>query len=148
MAISIAFQKRITELAEECEVNKSTLPSVIGVDYRSLSNALNYGIIPSPRILIRIADYFGFSIKYILGESNDEYFSRANNPGDFGTRFCELCEERKVTHYKVCKDLYIDNSYVTRWLNKKYLPSFEYLEAIADYFNVSLDYLLGRTDER
>ena len=30
----------------------------------------------------------------------------------------------------------------------KTLPSLEYLEAIADYFNVSIDYLLGRTDER
>ena len=34
------------------------------------------------------------------------------------------------------------------WQRAKTLPSLEYLEAIADYFKVSIDYLLGRTDER
>lgn len=66
MSISNAFQERISELVEDCEVNKSALPNLIGVDYRSLANALNYGIIPTPRILIRIADYFNVSIKYCL----------------------------------------------------------------------------------
>lgn len=34
------------------------------------------------------------------------------------------------------------------WLRTGSLPTLEYLEAIAEYFNVSLDYLLGRTDYR
>lgn len=34
------------------------------------------------------------------------------------------------------------------WQNKKTLPSLIYLEALADYFKVSLDYLSGRTDDR
>ena len=55
MSTSIEFQKRISELVEESEIKKSDLPKTMGVDYRSLSNSLNYGIIPKPRILIRIA---------------------------------------------------------------------------------------------
>ena len=50
MSISINFQNRINDLVEECEVKKSALPDIIGVDYRSMSNALNYGIVPTPRI--------------------------------------------------------------------------------------------------
>lgn len=148
MSISNAFQERITELVEDCEVNKSALPNLIGVDYRSLSNALNYGIIPTPRILIRIADYFNVSIKYLLGISNDEYFNKAKEKSDFKTRFDFLCREKEVTHYKVSKDLHFDQSYITRWLGKNYLPSLELLELISDYFKVSIDYLLGRTDDK
>ena len=148
MSISNVFQNRITELVEDCEVNKSALPSLIGVDYRSLSNALNYGIIPTPRIIIRIADYFNVSIKYLLGTSNDEYFNKAKVKSDFKTRFDFLCKENNVTHYKVSKDLHFDQSYITRWLNKNYLPSFELLDLISDYFKVSIDYLLGRTDDK
>lgn len=148
MSISNAFQIRITELVEDCEVNKSDLPKLIGVDYRSLSNAINYGIIPTPRILIRIANYFNVSIKYLLGTSDDEYFNQAKIQSDFKTRFDFLCKENKVTHYKVSKDLHFDQSYITRWFNKNYLPSLELLETISDYFNVSVDYLLGRTDDR
>ncbi len=148
MPISNAFQIRITELVEDCEVNKSELPNLIGVDYRSLSNALNYGIIPTPRILIRIADYFNVSIKYLLGTSDDEYFNKAKVKSDFKTRFDFLCNEMGKTHYKVSKDLHFDQSYITRWFDKNYLPSLELLDLICDYFKVSVDYLLGRTDDR
>lgn len=148
MAISNAFQNSITELVEECGVNKSDLTNIIGIDYRSLSNALKYGIVPTPRILIRIADYFNVSIKYLLGTSDDEYFNQAKIKSDFKTRFILLCKEKNVTQYKVCKDLHFDQSYVTRWLNKNYLPSLEFLESLSDYFKVSIDYLLGRTDDK
>lgn len=147
MSISNAFQNRITELVEDREVNKSELPHLIGVDYRSLSNALNYGIIPTPRILIRIADYFNVSIKYLLGTSDYEYFNKSEVKSDFKTRFDILCKEKKVTYYKVSKDLHFDQSYITRWFNKNYLPSLELLDLICDYFKVSIDYLLGRTDD-
>lgn len=148
MSISNKFQVRLTDLIEDCEVNKSALSNLIGIDYRSLSNALNYGIVPTPRILMRIADYFNVSIKYLLGASDDEYFSKAKIKSDFKTRFELLCTEKKVTHYKVSKDLHFDNSYITRWFKKNYLPSLELLETICDYFKVSIDYLLGRTDDR
>lgn len=148
MSISNMFQVRLTDLVEDCEVNKSALPNLIGIDYRSLSNALNYGIVPTPRILMRIADYFNVSIKYLLGTSDDEYFSKAKIKSDFKTRFDLLCAEKKVTHYKVSKDLHFDNSYTTRWFKKNYLPSLELLETISDYFKVSIDYLLGRTDDK
>ena len=147
MSISNVFQNRITELVEDCEVKKSELPNLIGVDYRSLSNALNYGIIPTPRILIRIADYFNVSIKYLLGTSNDEYFSKSKVKSDFKTSFDFLCKENNITFYKVSKDLHFDQSYITRWFNKNYLPSLELLDLISDYFEVSVDYLLGRTDD-
>lgn len=148
MAISNKFQNRLTDLVEESEVKKSTLPNLIGIDYRSLSNALNYGIVPTPRILIRIADYFNVPLKFLLGTSDDEYFNKAKTKSDFKTRFDLLCNEREITHYKVSKDLHFDNSYITRWFKKNYLPSLELLETISDYFKVSIDYLLGRTDER
>ena len=148
MSISNVFQNRITELVEDSEVSKSALPKLIGVDYRSLSNAINYGIIPTPRILIRIADYFNVSIKFLLGTSDDEYFEKSKLKSDFKTRFDFLCKDKDITYYQVSKDLHFDQSYITRWLNKNYLPSLELLELLSDYFKVSIDYLLGRTDDR
>ena len=148
MSISNVFQNRITELVEDCEVNRSELPKLIGVDYRSLSNALNYGIIPTPRILLRIADYFNVPIKYLLGTSDDKYFNKSKVKSDFKTRFDFLCKKNEATYYKVSKDLHFDQSYITHWINKNYLPSYEFLELICDYFDVSIDYLLGRTDDK
>ena len=148
MAISNNFQNRINELIQDIEIKKSKLPSEIGIDYRSLANALNYGIIPSTRILIRIADYFNISIKYLLGQTDDEYFQKTFNDVTFETRLKELCSENDVTYYQVSKDCHFSNSYISRWINFGYLPSLEFLDILSDYFNVSIDYLLGRTDNR
>ena len=148
MGISSNFQKRLQELIEDEETKKSELNQKIGVDARSLSNALNYGIIPKPRTIIRIANYFNISIPYLLGESDDEYFNKAIESSDFNERFRSLCKERNVSYYRASQDCHFDKSYVSRWLNKNQLPSFEILELLCDYFEVSIDYLLGRTDDR
>lgn len=147
MSVSVDFQKRINELVEDSGILKSNLPKLIGIDYRSYSNALNYGIIPKPRVLVRIADYFEVSLKYLLGQSDDDSFCKATVASSFNERFINLCRNRGLTYYKVSMDCHFDKSYISRWLNKNYLPSLELLEILADYFNVSLDYLLGRTEE-
>lgn len=148
MSISTSFKNRINELTEDCEVNKSALPKLIGIDSRPLSNALNYGIIPTPRILIRIADYFNVSFAYLLGTSDNEYFCNAKVKSDFQSRFEMLCKEKNITYYRASQLMHFNNSYISRWINKNYLPSLELLETISDYFNVSVDFLLGRTDDR
>lgn len=148
MPVSAEFQNRLADLISECEIKKSELPSAMHIDYRSLSNALNYGTIPTPRILVRMADFFNKSIKYLLGKTDDEYFAKAAVPSAFKARFVLLCQEKQLTYYKVGKDCHFDKSYISRWLNKNYLPSLELLELLADYFGVSIDYLLGRTDDR
>ena len=61
MAISSEFQKRLQDLIDEEETKKSELHRKMGVDYRSLANALNYGIVPKPRTVAKFADYFDVS---------------------------------------------------------------------------------------
>lgn len=148
MAVSIEFQTRITDLVAESDHKRSDLPKLIGIDYSSLSNALNYGIIPRPRILIRIADFFNVPLAYLLGTSEDETFFKAKEPIAFKDRFISLCDEKGVTFYRVSQECFFDKSYISRWIHKDYFPSLELLEILSDYFDVSLDYILGRTDDR
>ncbi len=148
MAVSTEFQLRIADLVAESDHKKSELPKMMGIDYGALSSALNYGIIPSPRLLIRIADFFNVPLAYLLGSSDDDRFSKAKEPATFKNRFISLCQEKNVTYYRVSHDCFFDKSYASRWVNNGYLPSLEILEILCDYFDVSLDYILGRTDDR
>lgn len=59
-------------------------------------------------------------------------------------RIKKLSEERGKTVQQVAIDLGFGENYFYRW--KKQSPSSAYLDQVADYFNVSTDYLLGRTD--
>ena len=145
MPISTKFQKRINELVADSELKNADLAKAGKFDYRSLSNALVYGIIPTTSTLIKIADYFNVSIDYLLGRTDkNDFFEMSNST--FQQRFEELCKEKGVTHYKVSQDCFFDKSNISRWLSKGYLPTLEILDMITRYFNVSIDYILGRSD--
>ena len=145
MPISAKFQKRINELVCESELKKIDLAKAGNFDYRSLSNALVYGIIPTTTTMIKFADYFSVSMDYLLGRVDKNDFIEPSSQ-NFQQRFEDLCKEKGVTHYKVSRDCFFDKSNVSRWLSKGYLPTLEILDMLAKYFNVSIDYLLGRSD--
>jgi transcriptional regulator with XRE-family HTH domain len=147
MSILIEFQKRIRELVNETELKNVDIAKAGNFDYRALSNALVYGITPTTSTLIKMADYFKVSMDYLLGrtETNDYIESSTET---FQVRFEKLCKEKGVTHYKVSKACYFDKSNISRWLIKGYLPTIEILIVITEYFNVSIDYILGRSDFR
>lgn len=147
MPISTAFQKRINELVLETDLKKVDLAKAGNFDYRSLSNAIVYGIIPTTSTLIKIADYFKVSMDYLLGRTEKNDYIESSNE-TFQVRFVKLCEQKGVTHYKVSKDCFFDKSNISRWLAKGYLPTLEILDMITKYFNVSIDYILGRSDFR
>lgn len=147
MPISTTFQKRINELVAETDLKKVDLAKAGNFDYRSLSNALVYGIIPTTTTLIRMADYFNVSMDYLLGRTDKNDYTESSTI-TFQERFEKLCEEKGVTHYKVSQECFFDKSNISRWLSKGYLPTLEILDMITKYFNVSIDYILGRSDFR
>ena len=147
MAISAEFQKRIAALADEADFSRTELKEQMQVS-SSFNNALNYGIIPTPKTLIKIADYFGVSLNYLLGYDKENNFVPSADNKRFNDRFTELCKEKSATHYRVGTDCGFDKSLISRWLSKNYLPSLEIAEILSAYFKVSLDYLFGRTDYR
>lgn len=146
--ISTSFQQRIVSLIQDSDCKKSEFAKLVGVSGSVINNAATYGIIPSLRLLIKLADYAGVSIRYILGETDCKDFDKSDNPSDFHTRIEELVAEKGTTYCKLANKMPFGKTFFYEWQNKKTLPSLIYLEALADYFKVSLDYLAGRTDDR
>lgn len=60
-------------------------------------------------------------------------------------RIKDLCAEKGITIAKLESDLGFGNSSIKKW-ERISSPSVDKIELIANYFNVSVDYLLGRTD--
>lgn len=57
-----------------------------------------------------------------------------------------LLKERSMTLAELERKLNFGNGSMSRW--NKSTPSGDKIQKVADYFNVSTDYLLGRTDKR
>ena len=61
-------------------------------------------------------------------------------------RFEELCNLRGVKPGTVSKATGIPSSTLTNWKQGNYTPKQHNLKKVADYFNVSIDYLMGREE--
>lgn len=65
---------------------------------------------------------------------------------NFGERLRFLRTRKGLSQLEFAKQIKISKSSVNMYERGEREPSFEVLETIADYFNVDLDYLLGKTD--
>ncbi len=99
-------------------------------------------------VLIRIADYFDISVEFLLGRTNNSYFIKAETAKTFLERYQALKAEKNLTDYAIAQKLHITTSYTTNWKNKNYMPSIINLIELSETFKVSIDYMLGRTDDR
>lgn len=63
-----------------------------------------------------------------------------------GIRLKELRKKYGLTQKSLADILLIDNSSISKYENDKAIPENELLQRIADFFSVSVDYLLGRSD--
>ncbi len=61
-------------------------------------------------------------------------------------RLKELRTAHNISQLKLALDLNMNQNSISRYENLEREADYETLIAIADYFNVTLDYLLGRTD--
>ena len=62
-------------------------------------------------------------------------------------RLKQLRRERNISQLKLAMDLNMNQNSISRYENLEREADYETLIQFADYFSVSLDYLLGRTDE-
>ena len=66
----------------------------------------------------------------------------------FSTRLAKLREELGLTRKEVAEKLNIDQTTYGKYELSKRQPDYDTLQKIASFFNVSVDYLLGRTNVR
>lgn len=66
----------------------------------------------------------------------------------FRIRVKQLREERSLSQYDLAEKLGVAQSTIGNWEAGKREPNYAMTIKIADFFGVSLDYLVGRTDEK
>ena len=64
----------------------------------------------------------------------------------FAERLKELREDKGLSLKALGTAIGVSDIAISRWENLKRIPNIEVLALLADFFNISADYLLGRTD--
>lgn len=64
----------------------------------------------------------------------------------FPERLKELREEKELSINQLSKEINVSPTAISRWENNLRIPNIVNLFVLADFFDVSADYLIGRTD--
>ncbi len=64
----------------------------------------------------------------------------------FSERFKQLRTERRLTQDRLAELFFLNKSSISRYESGKQIPEPQTLQKFADFFDVSLDYLMGKSD--
>ena len=64
----------------------------------------------------------------------------------FSKRLKELRESKNLTIVALAKEINVSDAAISRWENQLRIPNIVDLRKIAEFFNVSADYLIGLQD--
>ena len=66
----------------------------------------------------------------------------------FGDRIKKLRDEKNISQFELSEFLGISQQALSKWENEKTEPDNDSLVKLANYFNVSTDYLLGNSESK
>ena len=144
------FSERLKLLRAAHHVSQSALGKDLFVSKQAVAKWELGTASPNPEMIAKIAKYFDVSTDYLLGRT-DEAKPASNIRVDghvFQIRLKELREATGLSQYSFAKQFGVAQSTVGSWEAGKREPNFATAQRLADFFNVSVDYLLGRTDEK
>ena len=89
-------------------------------------------------------NFFNISADVFLGRSEYSNIKEFHPIAPFGTTLRKVMQETNTTQYRIEKELHISGGTMYYWLINKSLPNVHNLDKLADFMDVSIDYLLGR----
>lgn len=66
----------------------------------------------------------------------------------FGEILAQLRQNRRMTQAELAKIIFVSSGTISNYEKSIHYPDIEKLIALADYFDVSVDYLLGRSSSK
>lgn len=140
------FAESLAELIEENNLTPAKLADSIGCGRGTISRYLHAQKMPRIQLLVRLADFFHCSTDYLLGRETEKYPRVFYPCPSFQERLPVLCQQLKITKYKLQKETGIAESAIYSWQRGTESPTLENILKIADTFNCTVDFIIGRSN--
>lgn len=135
------FQKNLLSLLNKNIYSQNEVAEYIGVSPQTFNTWCRGIAIPRMSKMQKLADFFGVKKSSLFDEQAND---KSTN---FAERFKALRIENNLTQKDISDDLGISKSAIGMYENGNREPNFDLLCKISDYFNVDIDYLLGKSNK-
>ncbi|MBS1399235.1 MAG: helix-turn-helix transcriptional regulator [Clostridia bacterium] len=142
------FGERLGELIAEKATHegfsKELLANILGVKLVVVYEYLEKKYLPSFEHAILLADCFHCSLNFLFGQSDEYLPQKFTSAKPFSECLKKILQERGLTRYKLKKETSISRKSIDDWFHGVCNPSIDNLIILAEYFDCSMDYLVGR----
>ncbi len=144
------FINRISELRKQHGYSQVSLGKAINRAQNTICNWENGNREPDIESLILLSSLFGVSIDYLLGKTNTtpSINTEISNSKIFSENLKKLRQSKGVYQKDIANWLKIDRTTYVKYERGQSTPDYNILLKLADYFSVSVDYLLGHSDSQ
>lgn len=138
------LSENLKDLMNEAEINAPALALATGIDPSTILTLLRGEGLPYVDTLVSLADHFRCSTDYLLGLTDHLEDIPFKKRPPFSEQLTFLLNHFKITKYRLEKQTGLSEKTVNRWHNGKTQPTVESLIRLANYFDCSVDFILGR----
>ena len=138
------FSKRLLELMTEHNLNATHLAEKIGVSHTAIDRYINGERTPSFPCFVKMLYLFNCSADYLLGLVEIHTEEPLHPLPPFGEQLRKILKERKISQAKLIRELPVSSAVPYKWLSGINEPSIESLIRLSEYFECTVDYLIGR----
>ena len=131
--------ERIAEQRKKLGLSQEELAEKLNISQKSISKYELGDRKPQYKVLVRMAEYFGVTVDYLLRSTDTQDFGIC----DCGNTIKELLTEAGMTQEELGMLLNVQNAAVSKYESGKVPLTGETLLKLSKIFNVSTDYLLG-----
>lgn len=134
--------QRLRELREQMGLKQKDLAKVFGLTARRISAYESSEQEPSIEVLQMIANYFGVSVDFLIGNSKDLQQQPNSSPlslSRFGERIREYRIEKSIKQTALAKQVEITPSYLNLIESGTKIPSFDLALRILNELEMSAD---------
>lgn len=136
------FKDRLKELREQ---NGYSMDKLVELYNKTFNAKMNKSTLsryenglqePMYTVVVNLSKLFNVSLEYLSGLEEV-------NTMNFAERVLELINEKQISKNKLLTDLNLSKNSFVNWIERGTIPGGDVLAKIAEYFDVSVDYLLG-----
>ena len=137
------FKDRLIELMSEKNIKANKLSKEIDTSESVISDWKKGKVMPKLDKALKLRQFFNCSLDYLFNNIEYEDISNTKQTTTFDIQLKKILKDKKIAQTKMIDDLNLSNANLHRWFKMNDTPTMETIVKIADYLNVSIDYLVG-----
>lgn len=144
MVILSKFAENLLALMQEHNLKAPALGKILGTHRTNITRYLQGIRLPNYELFIKIVEYFNVSSDVLLGRLDYCDVQEFQPVQPFGEMLRKALDETQTSQYALQKNLHFSSATTHAWLTNQRIPSIEHLDQLADYMDITVDFLLGR----